>query len=682
MNATSSRAHTIFQIIVTQSELNQASGKVLEKVSRINLIDLAGSERAASTGATGSRLKEGAAINQLKEELEALRKAMMENAGSRPNSREYGDSAVGEEGFHPAILDPAREKEVASIKEQLEEHQRLLRESEVGQGASIVTVGDNKVGRIDAEEEQSIKSVSSLSEHEEESQLDEAIAEQDVLVLCASQGAKVYINATTTNEDSEVELHHCDRLVLGNANAFSGKKNVLVAIPSARSNNADPDELANESLFDWQLAMKELNSSQIKANLEHEEIAEKEKAEMDARVKKMEEKMQQEQKLAEEKLLKQREEWELQVREMNEKMREKEDEVKNQMQTEGDLGKRCLAEQLAQQESKLAEELAKAEILFEKKQRELIEKQRELESSLQKQMREAKQLSQQKDREHVERIRFDDVLLQTIPLVSEANSIGEELQRQTLFALKLVACWPDVSVLSKPNLTLEDGECAIAEVISADLKVQVKFQESGTFRSVMLDTEQFHANIYIMREMYQVFIENNRTLGAVAAWKDSQDSDCDPFYDLPQPQLIGKSYVFLSSIEFGCKISETVPIFDHRGLTNRTLKCEITPTVLSHEWQALQHKLVESRLEDYSEVQLPTLADFIDSNLRVNIYVDRLRGIPGKLCKDVYVVVKWRDGANKEDEEHSSPPTAAPTVDPHIDFRIETHPLILRKAIR
>uniref|UniRef100_H3G803 Kinesin-like protein n=1 Tax=Phytophthora ramorum TaxID=164328 RepID=H3G803_PHYRM len=64
MNATSSRAHTIFQIIVTQSELNLSTGKLMDKVSRINLIDLAGSERAASTGATGSRLKEGAAINQ------------------------------------------------------------------------------------------------------------------------------------------------------------------------------------------------------------------------------------------------------------------------------------------------------------------------------------------------------------------------------------------------------------------------------------------------------------------------------------------------------------------------------------------------------------------------------------------------------------------------------------------
>lgn len=62
MNATSSRAHTIFGImftkIVTDGELRS------ETVSKINLVDLAGSERAESTGATGDRLKEGCAINQ------------------------------------------------------------------------------------------------------------------------------------------------------------------------------------------------------------------------------------------------------------------------------------------------------------------------------------------------------------------------------------------------------------------------------------------------------------------------------------------------------------------------------------------------------------------------------------------------------------------------------------------
>lgn len=377
--------------------------------------------------------------------------------------------------------------------------------------------------------------------------------------------------------------------------------------------------------------------------------------------------MLQEQKLAEDKLQKQREEWEQQVREMNEKMREKEDEIKCQMQSEGDLDKRRLAEQLAHQESKLAEELVKAEILFERKQHELMEKQRELEGSLQKQMREAKQLSQQKDRERLERIRFDDQLLHLIPLINEANSIGEELQRQTLFALKLITCWPSPAVLSKEGLSLEDDEALIAQSISADLKVEVKFQEAGTFRSVMWDADQFHSNIYIMREMYQVFIENNRTLSSVQAWKEAQDSDCDPFYEPPQPQLIGKCYVFLNSIEFGCKISETVSIIDHRGFTNGSMKCDITPTVLSHEWQALQHRLVESCPEDTSHLQLPTLADFLGSNLRVNVIVDRLRGIPGKLCKDVHVVVKWIGG---DEEEHTSPPAASPTVDPQVDFSV------------
>lgn len=389
--------------------------------------------------------------------------------------------------------------------------------------------------------------------------------------------------------------------------------------------------------------------------------------------------MQQEQKLAEEKMQKQREEWEQQVREMNDKMREKEEEIKSQMQSEGDLDKRRLAEQLAQQESKLAEELVKAEIVFEKKQEELMQKQRELESSLQKQMREAKQLSQQKDRERIERIRFDDQLLHSIPLINEANSIGEELQRQTVFALKLITCWPTAAALSKTSLSLEDDEAAIAESIAADLKVQVNFQEAGTFRSVLWDADLFLSNIFVMREMYQVFIENNRALSSMLEWKEAQDFECDPFYEPPQPQLIGKSFVFLKSIEFGCKITDSVPIFDQRGAANGTLKCEITPTVLSHEWQALQHRLVETCPEDVAQLQLPTLADFVGSNLRVNVCVDRLRGIPGKLCKDVYVVIKWSGGG--EEEEHTSPPAPSPTVDPQIDFSVVIERMITPELI-
>lgn len=63
MNETSSRAHTIVCITFTQKRKNDA-GQEMAKTSVNNLVDLAGSERVASTGATGDRLKEGAAINQ------------------------------------------------------------------------------------------------------------------------------------------------------------------------------------------------------------------------------------------------------------------------------------------------------------------------------------------------------------------------------------------------------------------------------------------------------------------------------------------------------------------------------------------------------------------------------------------------------------------------------------------
>ncbi|KAI9268325.1 hypothetical protein BDA99DRAFT_558482 [Phascolomyces articulosus] len=64
MNATSSRSHGVFTLILTQKRKDEATNLETEKVARISLVDLAGSERANSTGATGARLKEGANINR------------------------------------------------------------------------------------------------------------------------------------------------------------------------------------------------------------------------------------------------------------------------------------------------------------------------------------------------------------------------------------------------------------------------------------------------------------------------------------------------------------------------------------------------------------------------------------------------------------------------------------------
>lgn len=64
MNATSSRSHSVLTILLTQTRIDEASMSASDMTSKINLIDLAGSERQDKTGAEGTRLKEGSAINQ------------------------------------------------------------------------------------------------------------------------------------------------------------------------------------------------------------------------------------------------------------------------------------------------------------------------------------------------------------------------------------------------------------------------------------------------------------------------------------------------------------------------------------------------------------------------------------------------------------------------------------------
>ena len=82
MNATSSRSHGVFTLILTQKRLDVDTGMEGEKVSRISLVDLAGSERANSTGATGQRLKEGANINKSLTTLGKVIAALAQAAGA------------------------------------------------------------------------------------------------------------------------------------------------------------------------------------------------------------------------------------------------------------------------------------------------------------------------------------------------------------------------------------------------------------------------------------------------------------------------------------------------------------------------------------------------------------------------------------------------------------------------
>lgn len=86
MNEHSSRSHAIFQISIEMAEEKSKS----IKIGKLNLIDLAGSERQSKTGASGDRLKEASKINQALSSLGNVIYALAENSPHIP----YRDSKL------------------------------------------------------------------------------------------------------------------------------------------------------------------------------------------------------------------------------------------------------------------------------------------------------------------------------------------------------------------------------------------------------------------------------------------------------------------------------------------------------------------------------------------------------------------------------------------------------------
>ena len=64
MNHSSSRSHAIFTLKCVQRTGAEEGQDDMQRVSRIHMADLAGSERQSKTGASGAQLKEGSRINQ------------------------------------------------------------------------------------------------------------------------------------------------------------------------------------------------------------------------------------------------------------------------------------------------------------------------------------------------------------------------------------------------------------------------------------------------------------------------------------------------------------------------------------------------------------------------------------------------------------------------------------------
>ena len=93
MNAESSRSHLLFSIYLSTSYINSRGGKI-EKMSRLHLIDLAGSERQKKTKARGERIKEACMINKSLSTLGNVINALVENYEGKNKYIPFRDSKL------------------------------------------------------------------------------------------------------------------------------------------------------------------------------------------------------------------------------------------------------------------------------------------------------------------------------------------------------------------------------------------------------------------------------------------------------------------------------------------------------------------------------------------------------------------------------------------------------------
>ncbi|XP_066881855.1 kinesin-like protein KIF14 [Kogia breviceps] len=96
MNDKSSRSHSVFTLVMTQTKTEFVEGEELDHRirSRINLVDLAGSERCSETQTSGERLKEGVSINKSLLTLGKVISALSEQASGRRTFIPYRESVL------------------------------------------------------------------------------------------------------------------------------------------------------------------------------------------------------------------------------------------------------------------------------------------------------------------------------------------------------------------------------------------------------------------------------------------------------------------------------------------------------------------------------------------------------------------------------------------------------------
>ena len=147
-------------------------------------------------------------------------------------------------------------------------------------------------------------------------------------------------------------------------------------------------------------------------------------------------------------------------------------------------------------------------------------------------------------------------------------------------------------------LCSEEG--AQRPVLDTEVFIRVASTDDAGVPARFWAHDKFTDRLYMMREMYQLFVENGRSLECVygrggliasryvphtpspsplcvGSGSPYLDNDNNPFVDPPEDALVGRATVYLDPIMYLMPVDEWIPIIDYKGTHDGELHVRLVP---------------------------------------------------------------------------------------------------------
>ena len=162
---------------------------------------------------------------------------------------------------------------------------------------------------------------------------------------------------------------------------------------------------------------------------------------------------------------------------------------------------------------------------------------------------------------------------------------------------------------------------SLTSILDSNIGINVEFTDNRQ-PPVVWQLAKFDNRLYIMRDMYNAFTDvYDRELEQLA---NAFAPENDPFWDPPEPQMIGKALIYMDSLSFLLEIEEGTPIIDFKGKQQGELVCEVIPTQIGNK----------SLIDNYEEHELE---NYMGEDITLQLRMVAAKGLPNQLCNNVYL---------------------------------------------